>query len=166
MCARLDICVLGWCVARLSQFLSKPLQAHRTGAMHVLRYLEGTRDSESCYRKCDKGYRDADWSSSSDDRCSTSGYCFSLNRAGPLISWKSRTQPTVALSSCEAEYIAMAVALQGGLYLTKSVNDVGKMCEPAVIFTDNQCAIALSKKPVSRQRSKHIDVRYRFIRTV
>ena len=163
MCTRLDIC---WSVARLSQLLSKPLQEHWTAAMHVLRYLKGTLDYELCYRKCDEGYRDADWSSSSDDRCSTSGYCFSLNRADPLISCKSRTQLTVAVSSCEAEYIAMAAAVQVGLYLAKSVNDVGKMCEPAIIFKGNQCAVALSKYPVSRQRSKHIDVRYQFIRTV
>mgnify|MGYP000692385217 FL=1 len=60
----------------------------------------------------------------------------------------------------------MAAAVQVGVYLTKSVNDVGKMCEPAIIFKGNQCAIALSKYRVSRQRSKHIDVRYQFIRTV
>ena len=122
--------------------------------------------TELCYRKGEEGYRDADLSSSSDDRCSTSGYWFSLNRVGPLISWKSRGQPTVALSSCEAEYIAMAAVLKGGLYLTKSVNHVGKICEPAVIFKDKHSAIVLSKNPVSRQRSKHVYVPYQFIRTV
>ncbi|XP_068723979.1 uncharacterized protein [Montipora capricornis] len=139
--------------------------------MHVLRYLKGTLEFELCCTKCDEGltlvgYSDADWASSSDDRRSTSGYCFSLNRAGPLISWKSTKQPTVALSSCEAEYIALAAAVQEGLYVTQLVNDVRKMCEPVVILQDNQGTIVLSKNPVSRQRSKHIDVRYHLIGTV
>ncbi|KAL9966545.1 hypothetical protein ACROYT_G024633 [Oculina patagonica] len=122
-------------------------------------------------QKCDNGltligYSDADWASSTDDRRSISGYCFSLNKAGPLISWKSRKQPTVALSSCEAEYIALAAAVQEGMYLIQIVNDVGEVNDPVLIFEDNQGTIALSMNPVNRQRSKHIDVRYHFIRNV
>ena len=153
------------------QFLSNPLQEHWTAAMHVLRYVKGTLDYELCYRKCDEGltlmgYSDADWASSTDDRRSTSGCCFSLNRAGPLISWKSRKQPTVALSTCEAEYIALAAAVQEGLYLTQLMSDIGEVSERIVIFEDNQGTFALSKNPVNRPRSKHIDVRYHFIHTV
>ena len=166
-CTRPDIC---WVVSRLSQFLSSPLQEHWTAVKHVLRYLKGTLHYELCYRKCDDGltlvgYSDADWASATDDRRSTSGYCFSLNKAGPLISWKSRKQPTVALSSCEAEYIALSAAVQEGLYLTQLLKDINEVCGPVVIFEDNQGAIALSKNPVNRQRSKQIDVRYHFIRT-
>ena len=103
-----------------------PLEEHWPAVMHVLRYSKGTLDYELCYRKCDEGltlvgYIHADWALSSDDRRSTGGYCLSLNSAGPLISWKSRKQPTVALSSCEAEYIALAAAVQEGLYLTQLV---------------------------------------------
>ena len=83
-------------------------------------------------------YSDADWASTTDDRRSTSGYCFSLNKAGPLISWKSRKQPTVALSSCEAEYIALAAAVQEGLYLTQLLSDIDEVYGPVVIFEDNQ----------------------------
>jgi len=72
----------------------------------------------------------------------------------------------VALSSCEAEYIALSAAVQEGLYLTQLLRDIDEVCGPVVIFEDNQGAIALSKNPVNRQRSKHIDVRYHFIRTV
>ena len=104
-CTRPDIC---WVVTQLSQFLVAPMKGHWIALKHVLRYLKGTLDFELCYRKCDDGltligYSDADWASSTDDKHSISGYCFSLNRAGPLISWKLRKQPTVALSSCEAE---------------------------------------------------------------
>ena len=166
-CTGPDIC---WVVRRLSQFLSSPLQEHWTAVKHVLRYLKGTLHYELCYRKCDDGltlvgYSDADWASVTDDRRSISGYCFSLSKAGPLISWKSRKQPTVALSSCEAEYIALSAAVQKGLYLTQLLKDINEVCGPVVIFEDNQGAIALSKNPVNRQRSKHIDVRYHFIRT-
>ena len=65
------------------------------------------------------GYCDADWVSSTDYRRSTSGYCFSLDKAGPLISRKWRKQPTVALSSCEAEYIALSAAVLKGLCHSK-----------------------------------------------
>jgi len=137
-----------------------------------MRYLRGTLEYELCYSKCDAGvaligYSDADWASSVEDRRSITGYCFSLTKAGPVISWKSRKQPTVALSSCEAEYIALAAAVQESLHLMQLLNDIdcGHCYCPAIIFDDNQGAIALSQNPVNRQRSKHIDVRYHFIRT-
>jgi len=168
-CTRPDIC---WIITKLSQYLSKPLKVHWVAVKHVLRYLKGTLDYKLCYRKCDDGltligYSDADWASSTDDRRSTTGYCFSLNKAGPVISWKSRKQPTVALSSCEAEYIALAATVQEGLFLTQLLKDISVGCEyePVLIFEDNQGTIALSKNPVSHQRSKHIDIRYHFIRT-
>jgi len=119
-CTRPDLC---WVVTKLSQNLSNPQKSHWTAVKHVLRYLKGTLEYELCYRKCKdnltlQGYSDADWADSSDRR-STSGYCFSLNSIGPPISWKSKKQSTVALSSCEAEYIALALAIQESFYLTE-----------------------------------------------
>ena len=86
-CTRPDIC---WVVSRLSQFLSNPLKEHWTAVKLVLRYLKGTLHYELCYRKCGDvltlvGYSDAGWASSTDDRRSTSGYCFSLNKAALLF---------------------------------------------------------------------------------
>lgn len=169
MCTRPDIC---WIVTKLSQHLSSPLEVHWVAVKHVLRYLKGTVDYELCFRKSKHGlkligYSDADWASSEDDRRSTSGYCFSLNEKGPLISWKSRKQSTVALSSCEAEYIALAAAVQESLYLRQLLCDIGHkdQDEPVLIFEDNQGTIALAGNPVNRQRSKHIDIRYHFIRS-
>ena len=162
---RPDFC---WIVMTLSQYLSKPLQEHWVAAKHVLRYLKGTLDYELCYRKCSEdlkliGYSDADWASSTHDRRSISGYCFSLT--GPLISWRSKKQRTVALSSCEAEYIALTATVQDALYLIQLLDQLVNVCCPLQIYEDNQGTIALSKDPVNRQRSKHIDIRYYFIRS-
>jgi transposase InsO family protein len=159
-CTRPDIC---WIITTLSQYLSRPLEQHWVAAKHVLRYLKGTLDFELCYRKCDDdlrlvGYSDADWASDTHDRRSISGYCFSLTLNGPLISWKSKKQRTVALSSCEAEYIALAATIQEALYLAQLLAKIIQIATPVQIYEDNQGTIALSKDPVNRKRSKHIDV--------
>ena len=85
---------------------------------HVLRFLKGTIYHKLIFRKSENslsidGWCDADWASSH-DRKSISGYCFYLFNKSPLISWKSRKQPTVALSTCEAEYMALVSAIQEG----------------------------------------------------
>ena len=93
VCTRPDIC---WIITKLSQHVSNPLQSHWLAVKQVLRYLNGSIDKELVYTKSGDGlmlvsYSDADWASSVvDDRRSTSGYCFSLTKSGPLISWKSR----------------------------------------------------------------------------
>ncbi|XP_077861468.1 uncharacterized protein LOC144341681 [Saccoglossus kowalevskii] len=166
ICTRPDT---AWIVTKLSQYLSKPLKTHWVAVKHVLRYSKGTLDCELCYRKCETlkliGYSDPDWASSTDDRHSTTGYCFSLSKTGPLISWKSRKQPTVALSSCEAEYIALAATVQESLYLIQLLSDIDGdyKYSHAYILEDNQGTISLAKNPVHHQRSKHIDIRYHFI---
>lgn len=168
-CTRPDI---SWIVSKLSQKLSCPKVEDMVAAKHVLRYLKGTIDYELCFEKCDEdlnliAYSDSDWASSLEDRRSTTGYCFSLSKGGPLISWKSRRQPTVALSTCEAEYIGLAATTQESLYLTQLLNNMGiGSYECTKMYGDNQGAIALSKNPVNRQRSKHIDIRHHFLRDV
>ena len=71
----------------------------------------------------------------------------------------------MALSSCEAEYIALALAVQESFYLTQLHKNLKEACQSATIFEDNQGTIALSKNPVNRQHAKHIDIRYHFIRS-
>ena len=129
-CTRPDIC---WIVTTLSQYLSKALQEHWVAAKHVLRYLKGTLDYELCYRKCSEdlkliGYSDADWASSTHDRRSISGYCFSLTETGSLISWRSKKQRTVALSCCEAECIALPATVQEALYLIQLLDQLVNIC--------------------------------------
>lgn len=168
-CTRPDI---SWIVSKLSQTLANPKPENLVAAKHVLRYLKGTSDYELSFKKSDEdlkliGFSDSDWASSVEDRRSTTGYCFSLNKQGPPISWKSKKQPTVALSTCEAEYIGLATATQESMYLTQLLSGMDNSDYTCTkMFGDNQGAIALSKNPVNRQRSKHIDVRYHFIRDV
>ena len=169
-CTRPD---LSRVVSKLSQYLAEPKQQHWATAKHILRYLKGTMDQELHYQKCEEsllqleGYSDADWAADKDDRRSTSGYCFSLTENGPVISWKSRKQPTVALSTCEAEYMALAATTQESMYLVQLLKGIDSSNQhiPVKIYEDNQGAIALSKNPVCRQRSKHIDIKYHFVRS-
>ncbi len=113
------------------------------------------------------GYSDADWGSNDIEMRSTTGFCYTLNTKGGAISWKSRRQPTVALSSCEAEYMALAAATQEALYLTQLLNDFkphNNPMDPVVIFEDNQGAISLVDNPINHARTKHINIRFHFIR--
>lgn len=169
-CTRPD---LSYIVSKLSQHLSEPMEQHMVTAKHVLRYLRGTVEQEMCFKRSDSkltlfSYCDADWAADQNDRRSTTGYCFGLCKTGPIISWKSKKQATVALSTCEAEYMALAAATQECLYLVQLLkgmdNDIDCVA-PVTIFEDNQGAIALSKNPVSRQRCKHVDIKYHFVRS-
>lgn len=164
---RPDLC---FAVTKLSQFMSKPTVAHLGLAKYVLRYIKGTFDHGLKFCKSETGlkltgYCDSDWGSSG-DRHSVMGYCFKLNNQDPLISWKSKKQRIVALSTCEAEYVSISYAVQECNFLSQLyVNVTGSQRDTALIFVDNQGAIALAKNPVYHQKSKHIDIKYHFVRS-
>ena len=164
-CTRPDLCYV---VTYLSQHLSKPMKSHYGMAKQVLRYLKGTHNRCLKFVKGTQlklvGYSDSDWAMS-DDRRSISGYAFKLCDESSLISWKSRKQSIVALSSCEAEYVALATATQEAKFLRQLFADL--MCHPCknvCIYVDNQGTIALANNPVHHKRSKHIDVKYHYVR--
>ena len=163
---RPDIC---YAVTKLSQFMSNPSKAQFNLAKNVLRYLKGTIDRKLSFTRSHEhaavvGFCDSDWGTS-EDRRSISGYCFQLSSEGPLISWKSKKQPTVALSTCESEYMATTYAIQEGMCLRQLLSDMtGNYVQSFKLFNDNQGSISLCKNPVNHQRSKHIDIRYHFIR--
>lgn len=165
---RPDLCYI---VTRLSQYMARPTLNHMIAAKHVLRYLKATIGQTLIYRKSETpmklvGACDADWGNLA-DRKSITGYCFMISDKGPCISWKSKKQQTVALSTCEAEYMSMCAATQEGIFLKALIKDMKPGTSDTESFTlmcDNQGAIALSKNPVSHQRSKHIDIRYHFVR--
>jgi hypothetical protein len=109
------------------------------------------------------GYIDLDWAGCVNDRKSTSGCCFGLGSA--VVSWFSRKQKSVALSSTEAEYMAASQASYEALWLPKLlVGLFGVQLRPTMIYRDNHSCIKLSKNPVFHDRSKHIEIRYHFIR--
>ena len=94
------------------------------------------------------------------------GYCVSLNSSGPLVAWKTKRQPTVALSTCEAEYMALAVTMQECIYLQQLFEWFDGQKYKCNVYEDNQGAIALARNPVHRQRCKHVDIKYHFIRSL
>ena len=167
MGTRPDIC---YAVTKLSQFMSRPSKADLNFAKYVLKYLKGTLHYDLKFSKSDEdlkviGHCDSDWGASSDRR-SISGFCYQLNSKGPLVSWKSKKQSIVALSSCEAEYVSLTFAIQEAKFLSQLFVDMqGCREQPVLLYADNQGAIALAKNPVHHQRSKHIDIRYHYIRS-
>jgi hypothetical protein len=161
---RPDIC---FAVNTLSQFLVEPRRVHLVAAKHVMRYLKGTMDYGLSYDGDHdftlSGYTDADWAGSVADRKSTSGCCFSLGSA--MISWQSRKQSSIALSTAEAEYIAACSASCEAIWLRKLLTGLFDLeMRATVILCDNQSCIKMTENPVFHDRSKHIEIRYHFIR--
>jgi hypothetical protein len=146
-------------------------EAHQVAAKRVLRYLRGTRELGICYGKDMRagdgellvGFSDSDWAGDVDTRRSVTAYVYQI--AGGAVSWASRLQSTVALSSTEAEYMALCAAAQEGIQLRQLLADLGfKQEGPTVIFDDNQGCVALAQNARGGKRTKHIDVRYHFVR--
>ena len=108
-------------------------------------------------------YSDADWAGDKNDRHSTSGNVFRL--ASGSISWSRRKQAVVALSTAEAEYIALSSATQEIIWLRRLLTDLhSKPHGPTELKEDDQGAIAIAKNPITHNRTKHIDIRYHFVR--
>jgi hypothetical protein len=109
------------------------------------------------------GYADSDYAGDPDTRRSTTGYVFIL--AGGAVSWQSRLQPTTALSTSEAEYMSVCAATQEAIHLRRLLADLGfPQTKPTIIFEDNQGCIGLANNPIVNKRTKHIDVKYHYIR--
>ena len=153
---------LWFVVNKLSQYMVKPTVTHLTMAKHVLRYLKGTIDHCLIF----KGFCDADWGSTADRR-SITVYGFRLSPEGPFISWKSKKQQTVALSTCEAEYMSLSAAVQEAKFLLKLLKCMvgSDLFDYVVMHCDNQGALALASNPIKHQRCKHIDIKYHFVRS-
>ncbi len=154
-------------VGKLSQHMAKPNKEHWAGAKRVLRYLKGTADLGLVYTKSNnsqlRGYSDSDWAGCTDTRRSTSGYVFMLGNN--VISWTSKKQPVVALSTTEAEYIALCFATQEAVWLRRLLESVQQEQNgPTTIVEDNQGTIGMAKNPRDSSRTKHIDIRYHFNR--
>eukprot|EP00795_Rhopilema_esculentum_P007998 gene7998-biopygen1703 len=153
-------------VGALSQFNSAPTEAHLTAVKRVFRYLKGTINLSLVYKKSESkevtGFSDASWADDMQNRHSTTGNVFMM--AGGAISWLSQKQSTVALSTAEAEYIASSKAAQEVVWLKQLFREIGDNVQPITIMEDNQGAISMTKNPVGHKRTKHIDIRYHFVR--
>jgi hypothetical protein len=161
---RPDIC---FAVNTLSQYMVEPRRVHWIAAKHVLRYLKGTIEyglkyDGNCKIKL-QGYTDADWAGSVTDRKSTSGCCFNLGSA--VISWLIRKQSSVALSTVKAEYIAACLASGEAVWLRKLLTRLFDLeMDETCIWCDNQSCIKMIENPVFHDRSKHIEIKYHYIR--
>lgn len=156
-------------VSYLSRFLDKPTESIWKAGKRVLRYLKGTKNKGIIYEA--KGsskelitYSDADWASDKKDRKSTSGcavfYC------GKLISWYSKKQASVALSTAEAEYLAGAQAVCELINLKGVLSDLSSMNISCKLMIDNQSTLRLIESYENSKRSKHIDIKAHYIKDV
>ncbi|KAH9664737.1 Integrase catalytic domain-containing protein [Citrus sinensis] len=154
-------------VSVLSRFMNDPRKSHYIAANRILRYLQGTKKQGIMYEKEDNcklvGFTDSDWAGSLDDRKSTAGYLFCLGTN--VISWSSRKQKSVTLSSAEAKYIAATESACEAVWLRRILKDLQFNQDAAItIYCDNMSAIALTKNPVFHAKSKHIELCYHYIR--
>ncbi|CAB0015587.1 unnamed protein product [Nesidiocoris tenuis] len=163
MGTRIDI---NYAVTHLSQFNNCFKEDHWKAAKRVLRYLKGTINYELTYSRNDdelKCYADADWGNCKIDRHSFSGYLFTLS--GAAISWTSKKQRTVALSSLEAELVSLSESCKEAIYLRRFLDELGYPIKlPLLIHNDSQGAQATIRNPIYRSKTKHIDIRNNFIK--
>ena len=164
ICTRPDI---AYAVGVVSRYMSNPGKKHWEAVKGVMRYLNGTKELCICFGKkeaCVLGYTDADYAGDMDKRRSTSGYVF--NFTGGAVSWRSRLQNCTSMSTTEAEYIAASEACKEAIWLARLVGDLGISVEVPTLHCDSQSAIMLAKNPVFHAKTKHIAVKYHFIRDV
>lgn len=154
-------------VGVVSRYMESPTSMHMKVAKRILRYLKGTIEFGLFYSSCGdfklQGFCDSDYAGDIDDRKSTIGFVFFMGEAA--ISWSSKKQSIVTLSTCESEYVAATSCACHAIWLRRLLEELHLPQDEATeIFVDNKSAQALAKNPVYHDRSKHIDTRYHFIR--
>ncbi|KAK2426944.1 putative mitochondrial protein [Trifolium repens] len=154
--------VVGVC----ARYQAEPKVSHLNQVKRILKYVNGTCDYGMMYSHCEDsnlcGYCDADWAGSADDRKSTSGGCFFLG--SNLISWFSKKQNCVALSTAEAEYVAAGSSCTQLVWMKQMLKEYDVEQDVITLYCDNLSAINISKNPVQHSKTKHIDIRHHFIR--
>jgi hypothetical protein len=154
----------------VGRFSQDPGTQHWEGVRRILKYLYATKELKLTYTSKNTstavrltGMVDSDWAGDKDTRKSTTGHVFYLDEMP--ISWLSKSQKSVACSSCEAEYIALSSAAQEGIYLLNLLTEMKVQVQtPVVICQDNQGSIAMAENPVHHSKAKPIDIRYHFVR--
>ena len=156
---------VAFAVSNVARYYSKPTTCkehwisetyHAISCQFGLHYMKGESSAVI-------GYSDADWGGDCNDFKSTSGYLFQIG--GSAVSWRSKKQSCVALSTAEAEYMALSSTAQEALWLRELNKDLkNPPSGPTIIFEDNQSAICMLKNPQFHGRSKHINIKFHFIR--
>lgn len=178
---------ISFAVSELSKYLANPGKAHWTAALHVLRYLKGTAGLGITFTRSGgspvvlkaysdfqyngpsnrslrlEAYSDADWGGDKDTRRSHTGGVLFL--AGGAISWISKKQNSVAMSSAEAEYMSASLVCREVIWIRSLLTGLGfKQPGPTVMHEDNAACVQMSKNPVLHSKTKHIDLHYHFVR--
>ena len=172
---------IAYTVGALARHVQNPQKEHWNAVWHLLRYLNTTKALGITYQGISTsgpkdieviGMSDSDWAGNRETRRSTSSYVFTLN--GAAITWSSRLQKTVALSSMEAEYMGGCAAAKEAVWIRQILADssiflLGENTESeklptTPIYMDNQAAISLSKNPDFREKAKHIEIQYHYLR--
>jgi hypothetical protein len=159
-------------VNMVARYMSNPLTSHMNAARKILRYLRGSMNYGLVYMNRIgsindsvqiTGYSDADWAGDKSDRKSTTGYCVFIN--GNIVSWCTKKQQTVALSTMEAEYMALTEVTKEIMWMNMLLTEMKvKVQTPMIVYCDNQPTIQSSNNDVHHDRTKHIDTRYYFVR--
>ena len=154
-------------ISMISIFVESPKDTHWKEGKIIMRYVTGTKDLGIMYSTLDNfkltRYTDNDNGGNTDDMKSTSRYTFHFGSG--VVSWDSKKQPIVSLSSAEAEYVAATSAACQVLWMRRVLKYLSQNHqEPTTIFCDNNSTIALSKNHMFHKRTKHIDTRFHFIR--
>ncbi|KAH9681068.1 hypothetical protein KPL71_026802 [Citrus sinensis] len=164
ICTRSDI---AQAVGAVSRYMANPGGEHWIAVKRILRYIRGTSDVVLCYRGSEftvRGYVDSDFAGDLDKRKSTTGYVFTL--AGVAVSWVSKLQTVVALSTTEAEYMAATQACKEAIWIQRLLEELGHGQEKIFVFCDSQSALHIARNPVFHSKTKHIGVQYHFVREV
>ncbi|KAK6138834.1 hypothetical protein DH2020_027421 [Rehmannia glutinosa] len=158
---------ISFSVGVMSRYMQNPKKTHLEAVRRILRYMKSTLDYGILYKRggdCKViGYCDADYGGDHDTRRSTTGYVFMLGSGA--ISWCSKRQPTVSLSTTEAEYRAATMAAQESTWLVQLLEDLHQPIDYAIpLYCDNLSAIRLAENPIFHARTKHMEVHYHYIR--
>jgi hypothetical protein len=149
-----------------ARFQADPKELHLRAVKRILKYLVHTPKFGLWYPKGSTfdliRYSDADWAECKIDRKSTSGTCQFLERS--LVSWASKKQNSVALSTAEAEYIVAGHCCVQLLWMRQTLRDYGYKLSKVPLLCDNESAICMTDNPVEHSRTKHIAIRYHFLR--